>query len=403
MKALSFTFFFLLSIMSSAAEAQILRTPVDADYVDFLRNADARCNSCELLLTIPDETPRSSSLAYVRAKTAKSGETEIQAAYFKLGTGTDASGKNAVVNDYLASAIAPQRLKDAQASKHFQANALRAIAAHKALAPNATIVVSRADPFDASAKASPIDTSALISFGSAASLIVEQVSEVPQFAANMKWLRERPFSQNVTLFDFTPRSRDAVKQMGVDAPPLFWQHLSRRVSATFRSYGKSDVIGPRTKKALLSRLKDPTGGVVILYAHSDGEKIWLHTDTDVDYLTPDDIKEVGKAAGGRLPPIILLNCETRAALGPQFLAAGSPIVAATDLKLSASAAKNFISQFAKALYVGKQDAIDAYFSAQKIADPSRLHPIVENEAPDRAAKALWSQLTFLSEPPAGSD
>jgi hypothetical protein len=30
------------------------------------------------------------------------------------------------------------------------------------------------------------------------------------------------------------------------------------------------------------------------------------------------------------------------------------------------------------MYVGKEDVLDAYFTAQMIADPTHLHPIVEN-------------------------
>src|SRR5262249_13179018 len=151
--------------------------------------------------------------------------------------------------------------------------------------------------------------------------------------------------------------------------------FSRRISAIFYSYGKPEVIGQRSKDALLQRLRDPAGGVVVVYAHSDGKDIWLDTDDGVVRLSQEDIAAAGKVAGGRLAPIILLNCETRSALAPAFLDAGSPFVATTDQQLDLFEAGSFISQFAKALYIGNEDVLDAYFTAQQIANPNRLRPI----------------------------
>jgi hypothetical protein len=169
--------------------------------------------------------------------------------------------------------------------------------------------------------------------------------------------------------------------MEVDGPALTWQLFSARISLIFSSYGKPNVIGQRSKDALLARLRDPTGGVIVLYAHSDGRDVVLDTTDGIVRLTPDDIAKVGRAAGGQLPPVILLNCETRTELGPAFLAAGSPFVATTDQKLGLFETGSFVSQFAKALYLGKQDVIDAYFTAQQIANPTRLRPIAEDQSP----------------------
>ena len=383
----SFFLILLFAFLTSSASAapQIQRAPVDADYVDFLKNADKRCDSCELLLTVRgDSQPHTSPLAYVRAKNAKKDDgTEIQAAYFQLAKDNDkdsgfSTGK-ASVTDYSAFGVATERLKDAQASNFYTGDALRTIATHNALSPMATIIVSRSNPVDTSANFGPIDTSILIRYGSSSNFIIEQASEIPRFAANMKRLHDRRYSQKITLFDFAPRSRAAIKNMDLEGSALIWQLFSTRISLIFSSYGKPEAIGQRSKDALLARLKDPTGGVVVLYAHSDGKDIVLDTADGVVRLTPDDIAKVGKAAGGQLPPVVLLNCETRAVLGPAFLAAGSPFVATTDQKLGLFEAGNFVSQFAKALYVGEQDVIDAYFTAQQIASPTRLRPIAENQ------------------------
>src|SRR5450755_4564106 len=101
-----FLLFVLIAFYSFTASAQsrIQRAPVAADYIDFLTHADSRCDSCSLLLTIRDERPHISQLAYVRAKLAKKDDQpEIQAAYFKLNQPNAANGAPTdkfSVNDY---------------------------------------------------------------------------------------------------------------------------------------------------------------------------------------------------------------------------------------------------------------------------------------------------------------
>lgn len=382
MKTLVTLIFFIASISASLAEPQILRAPVNADYSDFLKNADSRCDSCSLLLTVGGKPEaNTSSLVYVRSQKDKKDETksEIQAAYFQANP--RANGGEAVsVNDFLGFKMPTAQIADIQASEFHTGNALRSVATRGTLQARATMIVSRS---------SPVDTSILIRNGGDANFIVEQASEeIDRFVANMEQIRNRRYSQDVTVFDFTPRSDAALKAMELSGPAFIWRFLSGRISSLFSSYGKAEAIGPRSKAALLKRLSDPTGGVVVLYAHSDGTSILLDTDDGVVKLTPDDISAVGKAAGGRLPPIILLNCETRPVLAPAFLSAGSPLVMTTDQQLGIFEAGNFIAQFAKALYIGGQDVIDAYYTAQKIANPTRLRPIaMEGFVPKKAPSA----------------
>jgi hypothetical protein len=380
----AFAFFVCFALLETVANAQQLkRVPVYADYMDFLENADKRCNECELLLTVRNTKPQGSPLCYVRAKPKKGGpDAEIQAAYFALDRDQklkSSSSPRAAVDDYQSFSLPSDHLLDGVASAAYTGDYLRKIATHKALAPKATIIVSRLNPYDSEVAMSPIDTSLLIKYAEGDNFIVEQQSGVRQFAANMQRLREREFSQNVMVFDFTPRSTAAVRSMQVDGSALIWRAFSRSVASTFRSYRQPQVLGARTKQALLDSLATQAlGGVVILYAHSDGKNIILDTENGIEQLTADDIEAVGKITGGRLPPIILLNCKTRGILGPAFLSAGSPFVATTDQQLGLPSARKFISAFAKAMYVGKEDVLDAYFTAQMIAGPTHLHPIVEN-------------------------
>jgi hypothetical protein len=51
----------------------------------------------------------------------------------------------------------------------------------------------------------------------------------------------------------------------------------------------------------------------------------------------------------------------------------------TDRTLPVLEAYNFIDQFAKAMYLAEQDVIDAYCSAQQVANPSRLRQTAQND------------------------
>jgi hypothetical protein len=364
----------ILSLGTSRAEPQLQRVPIETNYPNFLQNAASHCNACEFYLTPKPKTRNTAPLlAYVTSRKMKNDPTksEIQAAYFRLNGNSDGNSDPLSLEDYFGFQLPTENLEDAQASDFYTGGALRSIATRDVLKAGATMVVS---------PSSSIDTSILIRNGGGADFIVEQqTGDELKFAANLKRLRDRQYSQKVTLFDFTPRSRAAVREMNLDTPALVWRAFSARISLIFTSYGKPEVIGQRSKTALLERLRDPGGAAIVLYAHSDGADILLDTDTGVVRLTPNDIAEVGAAADGRLPPVILLNCETRPILAPAFLAAGSPFVVTTDQKLGLFEAGNFVSHYAKALYVGDQDVIDAYFTAQQLANPNRLHPIVENE------------------------
>ncbi|TAT88236.1 hypothetical protein ELI54_08460 [Rhizobium ruizarguesonis] len=364
-----FVILFLSVIGSIAhAEPQVIRKPVDTDYAEFLKDADEHCNGCEFAL-MPPGAPESAQLVYLRAMASEGDKTKsrLQAAYFHVDT-QPAGDPTTEITDYLESEF-PQT-DDPYLSTFRTKDALQQVPQRTAVAKQATFVVSGN---------LPVDTSLLIRNSRTSDFVVEAVSDGHRFDANMKRLRERAYSQNVTIFDFTPTTAAAAKEMNVANWPLAWRFFSAQLRLTFHNYGRTEVLARRSKTELLKRLRNPDGGVVVLYAHSDGEKIWLDLGSGkMEYLTADDIKKIGQETNGRLPPVILLNCQTRAALAPEFLQAGSPFVATTDQQLDLFEIGSFMSAFAKALYNAKQDVIDAYFTAQDIANPNRLRPIAEN-------------------------
>ncbi|MBY3378929.1 hypothetical protein [Rhizobium laguerreae] len=360
----------LLGVIASIAHAepQVIRKPVDTDYAEFLKDADEHCNGCEFALMSPG-APKSAQLVYLRTKENESDKTKarLQAAYFHLDT-KPAGDPITGITDYFESEFA--HADDPYLSAFRTKDALQQVPQRAAVAKQATFVVSGN---------LPVDTSLLIRNSRTTDFIIEAVSDGPRFDANMKRLRERAYSQNVTIFDFTPTTAAAAEKMGVAKWPLAWRFFSAQLRLIFYNYGKTEVLAHRSKAELLKRLRNPDGGVVVLYAHSNGETISLDVGGGkMDELSAADIKKLGEETNGRLPPVILLNCQTRAALAPEFLKAGSPFVATTDQQLDLFEIGSFMSAFAKALYNAKQDVIDAYFTAQDIANPNRLRPVAEN-------------------------
>jgi hypothetical protein len=349
-------------IGQACADTQLLRIPVNANMYKFAMSAEQHCNLCEAILMSPEKR-EPMPLAYVRSKIFGSNKSEIQTVYFSVKANGDTRTAGWRTKEYTT-----DELNDTTNSFVYTYGAMQEIVRKEALLPNGTIIV---------APKSAVDTSLLIRAGGSGNFIAEQVSEPKRFAENLTRLRERDYSQKVTVFDFTPRSRQALRTMGLPGGSLTWRFFSWDVYRSFAKYDRSDVFGRRTKEALLKRHEDSSGGVVILYAHSDGNDIILDTDEGIVRLTPSDINSIGERTGGRLPAIILLNCETRPILGPAFLAAGSPFVATTDLPLNLRETASFVKEFADSLFAQKQDVIDAFFSAQRKANPTRLRPIVE--------------------------
>jgi hypothetical protein len=363
---MKFLLFLLLSITivaSAFAEPPIQRVPVNADMRNFVLNAEQACNLCEAFLT-PRGQPNTAALAYVRSKVMDANKSEIQTVYYSVTPELKPK-----IDGYNLSSFSTDKLNDTTNSFVNTYPAIQNLVSKDVLSADATIIV---------APNGAVDTSLIVRAAGPSNFVAEQVSEPGRFAENLRRLRERSYSQDLSVYDFAPRSKTALQRMNLPGSSLTWRFFSWDVDRAFARHNRRDVFGRRTKEALLKRLEDSSGGVVILYAHSDGNDIVLDTDDGIRRLTPNDIELAGKKTGGRLPAIILLNCQTRPVLGPAFLAAGSPFVASTDASLTLPETARFISNLADSVFAGKQDVIDAYFSAQQKVNPTRLHPIVEN-------------------------
>lgn len=355
---------FVLSLVASIAFAQgkLERVPVEADFRYVIDNATNLCNA----LLSPKPKPKSLSIALVGSKSGDDADNAaIASAYLGL---SDQSTTPLIpsAKQYQEIKVPTRKLTDTDNSRAYQSKPLAQLINDQSLSNNATIIV-RAN--------SQIDTSLLIENARSGQMVIEQQSNAQEFHQNLTRLRQRQYSQNVRLFDFTPQSDSAISQMNVKGSSKEWQKFSEKIRNTFNRLGKENVVKRRSLEALVEQLRDPTGGVVILYAHAEEGRIWLDTDTGIQYLTVADIEEMGRAAGGKLPPIILLNCQARATLAPAFLKAGSPFVVATDKPLGLDEAAKFIDRLAKSVFSDRRDVIDAYYEAQRITKPYRLRPI----------------------------
>lgn len=359
-------FSILLSVSAHSQELQ--RVPVSADYLNFISKADEQCNSCSVLL-LPGARPNTSSIVYVRSTLDKSKKDSIslEAGYFKEATSNKLSIPSFEINDFYGSApISLANTNNPYLIEHYAEEYAKEIMVNPALKSNATFIISRD---------SKVDASLFIKYSGQRNFIVEQYSNNVKFDLNMRRMAARSYSQDVKIFDFTPRTSKAIAAMKASGTSLQWRYFSWRLQGILETSGLSGALGVRTKSALVERLSDSSGGVIIVYAHSDGESIFLDTDRGPTKLTMDDIKEIGKKSSNKLPPVILLNCNTRSGLARTFIDAGSPFVATTDYELQVEDAVRFIRYFARALQIEKNDVIDAYFAAQSRSNLVGLRPI----------------------------
>lgn len=250
----------------------------------------------------------------------------------------------------------------------YTGKALRDIANNEALSPDATLIVDGD---------SGVDTSLLTKYAEGNQFVVEQRSNAKKFHLNLLRVRQRLFSSKLSVFDFTPTSNEAIRDFNVAGTVGEWRGSSQKIERIFARLDQRKALQPRTVEALRSRLLDPEGGVVVIYGHSDGDSIWLDTDDGISRLTPEDIKEIGETARGRLPAILLLNCHAESLLAPAFLDAGSPFVAATDKPMTLTEATKFLDSYAKRVFRDSQDVIDAFYNSAD-ALPFRMRPMANS-------------------------
>jgi hypothetical protein len=209
--------------------------------------------------------------------------------------------------------------------------------------------------------------------------IIEQESLAKRFGDNLQVLARRKHSTKLSIFDYAPKSDAALAAMGENLGSIGeWRSVSADIARAIRrrSSGEKDIEA-RTLTALIERLKDPEGGVVLIYGHAEDDILHLDTDEGIVKLDAAAIRRIGEANGGRLPPIFLMNCRTRSVLASAFLAAGSPMVATSDRPLPIVDIASFVDSLAKRVY-GGNDVIDAFFDAQKELNLAGMRAVAEN-------------------------
>jgi hypothetical protein len=375
-RKLLIVFAVILSLCASADDRGLRRIPVVADFADLTERIGVVCNACAALLS-PPPPPKSVPLAIVRSIQVKDKPDEgaIEVAY--LNPSTDTNGNSYFhASGYFKEDFATRRLTDTDNSPAYTESTLARAMKDPGLADYATIVVPQA---------STIDTSLLIRHSGPRQFVIEQRTSPTVFAANLGWLRSRPYSTRLSVFDFSPRSRESHATMQVDGTLAEWKEASNQIRKSFDRLGASSANSGPDFTALVTRLKDSVGEVVIIYAHSDGKNILLDTSDGIRKLGASEIEQIGREAGGKLPPVILLNCRADALLADAFLKAGSPFVVATDKALSLDQAVPFLERLAIGVFGEGKDVIDAYFDAQRDVMPFRVRALASDEVGVRDA------------------
>jgi hypothetical protein len=333
------------------------RVPVQVDYTNLINHSDASFRSCTALLTSAPRPDRCSVLLMRTAPPDSTGKAIIESISFAPKSNISLGPKTESVTGYSMSYVPPEILADKVNAEALTGGILGRMTAPKVVAVNSTIIVLRGSALDASL----VTTNA-----QSGQFVVEQVSAPRRFGVNMSAMRERRSSQQLTIFDFTPSTEDALAAMKLQPEIGIWNKFSTQARLAVETAARGQTsLAPRTLEALRARLADATGGVVVIYAHSDGQALYLDTEGGVQRLTRSDIEDIGRKSGGRLPPILLLNCNTRSEIAPAFLDAGSPLVMSSDSQLPVDKAAQFLGRLSKRVFEEHQDVIDAFFDIQK--------------------------------------
>src|SRR6185312_12394570 len=103
-------------------------------------------------------------------------------------------------------------------------------------------------------------TSLLIKYSDSRHFIVEQASGPEQLQANLDWLRNRTFSQNLTIFDFAPKSEDALEKIGRPAGELGqWEKFSAKIEDSINKFPTKGLRGEQAIDRFFDRLEKPDG------------------------------------------------------------------------------------------------------------------------------------------------
>jgi hypothetical protein len=219
-----------------------------------------------------------------------------------------------------------------------------------------------------------IDAQLLAEFVGKNEIVIRMRSNPDRFVNNLKRLRDMPPTNRVELFDFSPRSAESLKDMGLPAYSLTpWLHNSERIlSAYAQCCGNNTSLASRRIESLFQALKIEHGSVVIIFAHSNGKAALLDTKEGIIPLDSKMISEFGKTQG-HLPIVVLLSCNSFPTLVDAFLDAGAPVVFASDSPLRIHNISKFIESLTKKLLAGK-DIRDALRESNIEIKPHRLTP-----------------------------
>jgi hypothetical protein len=359
-----------LAFGTSSAQETPRRTPSVADYTKVIHAGDDSFKACVKLLTgraAADEC----ALVLVRSEpeSGQSNDTIIEAVAFRGTSGSQGTVTDAI-SGYERKRIATRDLEDRQNADALVEPIMKSIMDKRHVPPDATVVVSGG---------SKITASMLIRQSQDRQFIIEQESLAKRFGDNLQILAQRKHSGNVSIFDYAPQSEAALAAMGGNLGSVReWRSVSEDIATSVRKRSSGTKrVEPRTLAALKERLRDPEGGVVVIYGHSDGQRIFLDTEEGVVELGAVDIRRMGEANGGRLPPIMLLNCRTRSVLAPAFLAAGSPMVITSDRPLPIVDIATFVDRLVRRVHSGN-DVIDSFFDVQKDLNLAGMRAVAQN-------------------------
>lgn len=355
------------------------RIPMVADYTKLILASEPSFEMCSKLLMGPPKADTCSVLLVRSSNQPDDVHSKVEAVAFRKNVGVNGAATDALAG-YERHQIAQTKLDDLQNVDTYVRPIMKQLIDKKRIPDDATVVVT---------KGSQVSASMLIPHARERQFIIEQESFARRFGDNLKVIAGRKSSSALAVFDFAPRSQAAIDAMGGDIGNLRdWQAVSKEIDRTLRTRSHhKQGLETRTLAALEARLKDPEGGVAVIYGHSNGEKVFLDTDEGIVTLGPAEIRRIGEASGGKLPPIILLNCLTRSTLAPAFLAAGSPIVMTSDRPLPIVGIATFIDKLSKQTIAG-HDVIDSFFDVQRAMNLAGLRAVAANDMPSNGGLVL---------------
>jgi hypothetical protein len=193
------------------------------------------------------------------------------------------------------------------------------------------------------------------------------------FNKNMERLAKRNGSKKVKIFDYAPKSEQALHEMGMTSSSLKqWKDASRKIE-------KSSEVGQLKKNESVDKffqsIRDAgDGAVFVLFGHSDGKTFWFDMGKERIQISKKDI-ESELSGLDNLPVFVFLNCETTNKLAPAFLEAGSPLVFTSPVPLPVDGAGRFMKKVLNKINKQEIDVVDAIYDTLKEVPLPQFGPI----------------------------